>query len=55
MLGGSKVLLKGLGKIIIVMIVKKMIVLVKSKLVVVKKKIDIKFKDDDGDDGWGGW
>ncbi|CAP73882.1 uncharacterized protein PODANS_2_12370 [Podospora anserina S mat+] len=54
-LGGSKALPKGLGKTTTATTAKKTTVPVKSKPVVVKKKIDTKPKDDDGDDGWGGW
>ncbi|KAK4657366.1 Nuclear aminoacylation-dependent tRNA export pathway component [Podospora pseudocomata] len=53
-LGGSKALPKGLGKTTTATTAKKTTVPVKSKPVVVKK-IDTKPKDDDGDDGWGGW
>ncbi|KAK4199347.1 putative N-terminal kinase-like protein [Triangularia verruculosa] len=53
-LGGSKTLPKGLNKTATTA-AKKTTAPVKSKPVVVKKKIDTRPKDEDGDDGWGGW
>ncbi|KAK0739973.1 armadillo-type protein [Apiosordaria backusii] len=55
-LGGNKTLPKGLSKTTTTTTAaKKTVAPVKSKPVVVKKKIDTKPKDEEGDDGWGGW